>query len=258
MIDIHSHVLWGLDDGAVTIDDSLSMLRLAAESGTTDIVATPHCNSQFEYIPDRIAERIAELAARTGGKPALHRGCDLHLSFDNIIEVLDQPQRYSIDGHQYLLVECSDFQIGPSIDAVLRRLLKADLIPIVTHPERNPVLQRKPERLEAWVEEGCLVQVTALSVLGGFGRSARQAAHRLLSAGLVHVIASDAHDPVHRHPKLDEAFTAVSRDYGSDAADLLFTDNPGHIVRGEYLPSGRVTACHRPRKWWYFWERPET
>jgi protein-tyrosine phosphatase len=99
---------------------------------------------------------------------------------------------------------------------VLDRLLGADLVPIVTHPERNPILRKETSRLDDWVNLGCLVQVTALSVLGGFGKSAAATAHQLLSKGMVHVIASDAHDPVHRHPRLDEACAAVAAQYGNE------------------------------------------
>lgn len=253
MIDIHSHILWGLDDGAVTIDDSLAMLRIAAESGTTDIVATPHSNAEFEYLPERIAERIGELAARTGGRPAIHRGCDLHLSFDNIVGAIEDPARFSINGHRYILVEFSDLHISSSMHAVLGRLLEARLVPIITHPERNPTLQKKHETLEAWVQQGCLVQVTALSVTGGFGKAAQAAANRLLARGLVHAIASDAHDPVHRHPRLDQAFAAIARQHGRETAERLFVANPGIIIHGGLLPEAPAMAGAHSRRGWRFW-----
>ena len=138
------------------------------------------------------------------------------------------------------------------MDKVLDRLLSADLVPIVTHPERNPILQRDIKKLEGWVEQGCLVQVTALSVLGGFGRKAHAAAHLLLSKGLVHVIASDAHDPVHRHPKLDQAYAAVEGKYGREMAELLFRVNPGRIIRGNLVADGKM-AVAETRKWWKLW-----
>jgi protein-tyrosine phosphatase len=252
MVDIHSHVLWGMDDGAPTIEVSLEMLRIAADAGTTDIVATPHSNSEFEYQPALIAERIEELTRQTGGAPRIHRGCDLHLSFDNIVDAVETPGKYSINGHRYILVECSDLHIAGSMDRVLDRLQSVDLVPIVTHPERNPILQRDIAKLEGWVNQGCLVQVTALSVMGGFGKRAGAAAHLLLSKGMVHVIASDAHDPVHRHPRLDDAFTSVAGDYGQEIAELLFVSNPGRIIRGEFVADGKTSSGER-RKWWQFW-----
>lgn len=241
-----------MDDGAPTEDVSLEMLRMAAESGTTDIVATPHSNGEFEYKPDLIAERIRQLTDKTGGTPRIHRGCDFHLSFDNIVGALKTPQRYSINGNRYLLVECSDLHISGAMDRILEQLLNVSLIPIVTHPERNPILRKDTARLEGWLEQGCLVQVTALSLMGGFGKNAASSAHQLMSDGMVHVIASDAHDPVHRHPKLDEAFAAVSADYGADIAELLFIDNPGAIIRGEMISTGRRVRIAK-RKWWQFW-----
>lgn len=241
-----------MDDGAPTEDVSLEMLRMAAESGTTDIVATPHSNAEFEFKPDVIDERIRRLTEKTGGIPRIHRGCDFHLSFDNIVGALENPRRYSINGHCYLLVECSDLHISGAMDRILDQLLNVNLTPIVTHPERNPILRKDMARLEGWVDQGCLVQVTALSILGGFGKNAAGAARELMRKGLVHVIASDAHDPVHRHPKLNEAFAAVSRDYGEDIAELLFIDNPGGIIRGESVSAGRRVRTEK-RKWWQFW-----
>lgn len=242
-----------MDDGSPTEEISLEMLRIAAAAGTTDIVATPHSNPEYEYQPALIDERIRHLNERTGSKPMIHRGCDLHLSFDNISQALENPKKFSINGHRYVLVECSDLHISEAMDKVLDRLLNIDLIPIVTHPERNPILQKELEKLERWIDQGSLVQVTALSVMGGFGKKAYAVAHQLLSQGMVHVIASDAHDPVHRHPRLDEAFARVAKDYGEDTAELLFKSNPGKIIRGQFVAGGKIAAASPSRKWWQFW-----
>ena len=254
MIDIHSHVVWGLDDGATGMEQSLEMLRTAAEGGTTDIVATPHSNAQFAYQAELLEERMGELASRTDGKPRIHRGCDLHLSVDNIDEVLQRPGRYSINGKQYLLVECPDFHVGKHTEKVLRQLIDCGIVPVVTHPERNPVLQQKLDRVEEWVELGCLVQVTALSITGGFGRTACHTAKRLLERGMVHVVASDAHDPEHRHARLDAAYAAVKSRYGEEDADILFTQNPRAIIEGAQLVGGRrIYQEAAPKHWWQFW-----
>src|SRR3954453_8719336 len=161
-----------MDDGAPPLEVSLEMLRLAAGAGTTDIVATPHSNGEFEYQPALIDERISELNRRTGGIPRVLRGCDLHLSYDNIAEAVENPAKFSINAGRYVLVECSDLHISGAMDKVLDRLLTVDLGPIVTHPERNPIPQKDLARLPSWINLGCLVQVPALSVLGGFGKRA--------------------------------------------------------------------------------------
>lgn len=238
-----------MDDGSTSQEMSLEMLRIAAGSGTTDIVATPHSSPEYEYKPALIDERIRELNELTNNTPRIHRGCDLHLSFDNVVEVLETPAKYSINGKRYLLVECSDFHITERMDRVLDQMIGADLVPIVTHPERNPILRKEKKRLEQWVGLGCLVQVTALSVLGGFGKSALAASMDLLDRGMVHVIASDAHDPVHRNPRLDIAYDAITAKYGAYVADLLCVGNPGRIIRGEWV-SPEPLPVEPKRKWW--------
>jgi protein-tyrosine phosphatase len=252
VIDIHSHILWGMDDGAQTEEVSLEMLRLAAEAGTTDIVATPHSNGEFEFQPDLITERIRTLTQKTGGVPRIHRGCDFHLSFDNIEQAMETPERFSINGKRYLLVEFADMHIPPSANRILEQLLAVDLVPIITHPERNPIIRKEPAKLKSWIDQGCLVQVTASSVLGGFGKAAESSAHQYLSQGMVHFIASDAHDPVHRHPKLDEAYETIDARWDKDLAELLLVWNPGRVIRGEYIEEGRVAMAEK-RPWWQFW-----
>ena len=111
MIDIHSHILPGLDDGPESVDESVAMLRIAAEAGTTDIVATPHSNLDYSFDPEQISERIAELSEAAGPAPHIHRGCDFLLSYDNIQDALANPTRYTINHRGYLLVEFSDLLI---------------------------------------------------------------------------------------------------------------------------------------------------
>lgn len=241
-----------MDDGAPTEEVSLEMLRLAAEGGTTDIVATPHSNGEFEYQPELIAERIRDLTAKTEGTPRIHRGCDFHLSFDNIEHAMEDPGRFSINGKRYILVEFADLHIPPSANRILEQLLAVDLVPIITHPERNPIIRKEPQKLNGWIDQGCLVQVTALSVLGGFGKSAETAAHQYLSHGMVHFIASDAHDPVYRHPKLDEAYAAIAEEWGGDMAELLLVKNPGKVIRGEYIEDGKLPVAAK-KPWWQLW-----
>ena len=257
MIDIHSHVVWGLDDGPENIEESLIILRDAAEAGTTDIVATPHLNSNFPYQAELLNARIRELSIKTGGNPRIHRGCDLHLGFDALNEVLQRPAEYSINGKQYLLVEFPDFSVGKHMEGVLQQLIDNGLIPIVTHPERNPVLQQDLNRVEEWIDLGCLVQITARSICGGFGRTAARVSRQLLDKKLVHVVASDAHDPKYRHARLDEAYEMVGSHCGKESADRLFTLNPEAIVNGRRVAIG-VQADHpiAEQHWWQFWRAP--
>ncbi|HEY6346369.1 MAG TPA: CpsB/CapC family capsule biosynthesis tyrosine phosphatase [Bryobacteraceae bacterium] len=253
MIDIHSHVLYGLDDGARTLEDSLAMIRVAAEHGTTDLVATPHASPDYSFDPERIQERLNELAAASPGIPRLYPGCDCHLTYDNIQDAIDHPAKYAIAHNKYLLVEFSDFLILQNTAEIFARLGDAGLIPIVTHPERNPLLRQRIEEIAQWVENGASLQITAQSLMGRFGRKARDFCRALLERGLVHFIASDAHDCEHRPPRLDEAHEWMTANYGSAAADLLCTVNPRATLEGASVEAFRPKTKPSSRKWRSFW-----
>ena len=257
MVDVHSHILWGLDDGPKSIDQSIAMLRAAAESGTTDIVATPHLNPRYTFDRSLTQQKIAELTEATNGLPRIHIGCEFHLTFDNVDLFLQSPSTYTINGQRYLLLECPNSHIGSHTESILKRFLEAGIVPVIAHPERNPILaSEKSSRLEAWVELGCLTQVTALSIMGGFGASAKASSMRLIERGLVHVVASDTHDIEIRHPRLSDSHGAISARFGSEAAEILFVENPQAIVKGEALPGGKQTFGESSTPWYRFWKRP--
>ena len=232
-VDIHSHILWGMDDGSKSIEESLAMLAIAAENGTTDIVATPHANSRYKFEPPVIAERIAALQQRLPeGLPRIHSGCDFHLNVPNVQDALLHPAKYTINGLSYLMVEFPDLMIPPTSEEILRRLVGAGITPVITHPERNIYLSRDLERLQSWCAMGCLLQITAQSVTDRFGQDAKKSAWTLLKMGMAHVIASDGHDPKNRPPRLDSAWRAVKEDLGEGPARQLLIENPRAIING--------------------------
>jgi protein-tyrosine phosphatase len=235
MIDIHSHILPGLDDGARTLDEAMAMVRMAADSGTTDIVATPHANDQFHYAVEIVEQKISDLLEASHHVLRIHRGCDFHLSTRNILDALRHAEKYTIAGKRYLLVEPPDLMAPSSIGGILARLRSAGVTPILTHPERNSLLQERISQIESFVDSGCLIQVTALSILGGFDKDAQRASEQLLQRGLVHFIASDAHDTRYRPPLLAEARRVIAERFGEEIADTLFVKNPGAVLRGEPL-----------------------
>ncbi len=241
-----------MDDGSKTLEDSVAMLRMAAEGGTRGIVATPHADLEYKFQPDLIRERADQLRAAAGGRIELWTGCDFHLTFDNIQDAINHPTRYTINHKSYLLVEFSDMLIFQNTADIFARLGEAGMIPVVTHPERNTLLQQRLPQLKHWVEQGAYLQVTAQSLTGRFGKTARAFSLELLNQNLVHFIASDAHDLKHRPPLLKEAFGFVSKEYSAELAQALFVDNPTAAVAGAPLPPQPYTF--RPsRKWYQFW-----
>lgn len=236
MIDIHCHILPGLDDGADTLDTACAMAEMAIADGITHIIATPHASQNHTFVPELVKRRRDELQALFEGKLILATGCDFHLSFENLQDIRENPARYTLNQRNYLLVEFADFSIPPSLDQALHHLQLAGLHPIITHPERNPLIRSQPERLYRWLRQGCYAQVTAQSLLGKFGRSALEITHRWLAEGAIHFFASDGHNLTSRPMRLKEAYDAIAQSHGGDTARALFVENPLAALEGRALP----------------------
>jgi protein-tyrosine phosphatase len=251
VVDIHSHILPGLDDGAKTLEDAVAMIKIAAESGTTDIVATPHANLEFKFNPELIDEKIAELQAQAGPVPRIHRGCDFHLTIENIEDALAHPFKYTINHKSYLLVEFSDSFIPDTSLAIFSRFQGAGMIPVITHPERNVHLRKRMDQLRSWVENGCLIQITAKSLLGGFGDTAKRISGELFDRNLVHFVASDAHDTKHRPPNLQAAYAYIAKNWGEERAEAVCVTTPLAALAGDaFQPVHRERP--RKKKWFLF------
>jgi len=236
MVDIHCHILPGLDDGADTLETSIQMAETAIAEGVTHIVGTPHANSHYKFDPEIIRQRRDELQAAVGGRLKLATGCDFHLSFDNLQDLEKNHLKYTINQKNYLLVEFDEFSIPPSMDETMHHLHLIGLSPIITHPERNAMLRAKPERMYRWLHQGSYVQITAQSILGRFGTSAQQLAEQWLNEDRVHFVASDAHNMKSRPLQLRDAFDAVAKRRGEQVALALFRDNPLAAFEGRSLP----------------------
>jgi protein-tyrosine phosphatase len=236
MVDIHCHILPGIDDGSKSWEMTAEMCHMAAQDGITHIVATPHSNDTWAYSRERFTEMLGPLHDAGDGKLSFSLGCDFHFSYDNIQDALANPRRYTIGDTQYLLIEFSDYGIPPSVQEDVFSLRSNGMIPIITHPERNQPLLNRPEMVLELVEHGCLVQITANSVTGTWGGKSKKMAEWLLHRGAVHVIASDAHNLDRRPPIMSKARDLVAEIVGAEAAEALVTGNPAAIVDGEPIP----------------------
>lgn len=236
MIDIHHHLIYGVDDGAPDLQASLDMARTAADEGVTQIVCTPHASQEHSFSNPLIEERFAELRERLRGVVELSLGCDFHLTEENVRDAETNPLRYSIGGKGYLLVEFSWLEILPSIRESLSRLQAAGYTLIVTHPERYPALLKEPQMLGEWVRNGCLVQVTSSSLYGRFGKASEAFANELLERNWIHFLATDAHHPVWRPPHLKSGFEYVAKRFGEETAMRLCETNPRVAVEGAPWP----------------------
>ncbi|MCK4282828.1 MAG: phosphotransferase [Candidatus Brocadiae bacterium] len=240
MVDIHSHVLPGLDDGPRRMDESLRMCELYVAQGVATVVATPHmCNALFDEVTAEMvrqgAERLAEACRKRGLELAVIPGGEVRLQ-PELMEMLDAGEVLTLgDSGRYMLLELPN-QVVPRIERLVFELALRGITPVLSHPEHNLEFRRSPGRLAELVEYGCLVQVSADCLLGAFGRVARRAAARFVSSDLVHVVASDAHSASgRRRPQFDHAARLLGGMVGEDRACRLLCTNPGRIVRGESL-----------------------
>jgi protein-tyrosine phosphatase len=238
MIDIHHHLLWGLDDGSISFENSIAMAKMAVADGITHVVCTPHANEQYPYEPQVVTEKIASLQSalsREGVNLKLGQGSDFHMSYDNIQDAKADPARFSINGHGYLLIELPDYGISRNLSETLYQLRLAGLTPILTHPERNATLQADHQRMAEWLRGGLLVQVTAGSVTGHMGKTAQRSAQMMLANRWVHFIATDAHNVTSRPPKMREAHDLIAETYNPEYAHALCVGNPLAVFMGKSL-----------------------
>ncbi len=224
-----------VDDGAKSWDVAIEMVKMAERDGVTHMVATPHANYEYEYHRESHAQLLAELQSRVGDGIQLILGCDFHFSYDNIEDAIAHPARYTIGDTRYILMELSDFSVPPTVPDMVSMLTSRGLTPILTHPERNPLLQPHPERVAPWVEMGVLVQITASAFTGKWGKSVQKLARWYADNGLIHIVASDAHSANHRNPILSEARKVIAKAYDADFATRLVETNPMAIIQNQYL-----------------------
>ncbi len=187
---------------------------------------------------------------------ALLSGCDFHLSYQNLERLLAERTTYTVNQGRYLLTEFSNYGIAPQVLNIFHQLRLADLVPVITHPERNPLLWHQEKvLLRRLAGMGCPIQITAGSLLGRFGQEAQRMAGQLLGERLVHFVASDAHDTQHRPPRLSAAHAFVAQKYGAEMADWLLVANPLAAIESRPLPYFPEPAAPRHRRPWFFRRR---
>jgi protein-tyrosine phosphatase len=254
MIDIHLHILPGLDDGAQDMDEALDMCRIAVADGVHTIVASPHCrnglydNDEHTIMP--AVGALREALRKEGISLTVIPSVEMHITTD-IFTFFAKNARLLLGG-RYILLELPHQSIPPHTREFIFTMRLKGYVPIITHPERNTIIQSNPDMLRPWVDGGAIMQVTAMSLIGGFGPEIRDVAVRLVESGLVHCIATDAHSSSRRKPLLSEARKMLESMLGSERADDMVNAIPAMILRGEPIEradssdvEGRVPSLMR-------------
>lgn len=247
MIDLHVHILPGIDDGPEDLAESLQMCRLAYADGIHILVATPHLHPGLYHSPKKIIlAKVAELnqnlpnylaTAEVSAKTDLKiiAGADIHLSFFLRQNFTWDEVIFINDNHKYFLLELPDYFLIEPVKKFVASFRDKGIIPIISHPERNSLFQKNSQILADFIRLGALSQITAMSITGFFGQKAKEVAFFFLHHNLAHLLASDAHSSRSRPPILSKALAEISAHLGPEKAWHMVHDLPLAVVSGEAI-----------------------
>jgi len=239
MIDLHSHILPGLDDGPSTLEESIEMCRMAAADGIRTIVAAPHFKpGRYGAEESVILERTAELKNALASQSILIRiipASEVTITPELSEHLASRNWLFINKTGKYFIAEFGNDVVPPQWSFLFSSLLRSGRIPIITHPERCSRFADHPEELRDFVEKGGLVQITAMSLTGELGEEIQELAEAMLRDGLVHVIATDAHSATWRPPLLSRAVARAAAIVGRDRALAMVTEIPAAIIEGKSI-----------------------
>lgn len=242
-VDIHCHLLPGIDDGAKSWDESLAMARMAVADGIETIVLTPHQLGGFEHnsgdLIRRTTKELQRILKENEIPLQVFPGADVRIEND-LAERLQSGEVLTLaDRNKYVLLELPH-ELYFTLEPLLEQLRGISMTGILTHPERNQGLLKQPGQIEALVQGGCLMQITAGSLLGAFGPQAHDFSQWMLSEGLVHFVATDAHGVKSRRPLMRRAHDRVANFVDEEMADIVCRRNPSWAIEGREIPPGRL------------------
>ena len=250
LIDIHCHILPSVDDGAADMEKALAMAQMAAAHGTTALVATPHVVEggwlpAWEDILDLTASLNAALAAQGATAIPIYPGAEVAVNFD-ILDQIKGPGPYCINGGSYMLVELPALDIPCYADEFFFTLQARGITPILSHPERHPLIADDPAIVLEWVRRGLLIQINAPSLAGKMGERALKTAEVLVKSRLVHFLGTDAHGLHARPPCLTAGAEKLTSLVGRDAARQILVANPGRVIQNLPVEAPEVEKIAEP------------
>lgn len=258
-VDLHCHILPGIDDGAKNLAQALAMARIAVADGIHTVFATPHhLNGVYRNPADVVLDQVGKLQAALDEAEiglTLLPGAENHL-VPELPAALRDGSALTLGGFgRAALVELPVHEIPMGAEELLDNIRGYGIVPIIAHPERNTALRRNPDRLAEWVEGGCLSQVTAQSCTGRFGEAVQAAARTMICRGLVHFVASDAHRDERRIPQIEPGRAQIEQWTNATLAGLICREYPRAIATGGVpdLAALYEALPEPPRPWWRRW-----
>lgn len=252
MVDLHCHLLPGVDDGSKSIAISLRLAREATENGVTHALLTPHhMNGRYVNHKQDVIRKTTEFQKQLQEHDiplTVFPGQEVRIN-GNLLEALDNDDiLFADEGNRYLMLEFPDDDVPHYTNRMIFDLQQRGIIPVIVHPERNTMIMAKPDLLYGLLEKGCLSQITASSYVGTFGKKVERFSRQLIEAGQGYVFASDAHDLPGRKYEMRQAFEKIQQEFGQGLADQ-YQQNARSIINGENVPLNSLRKIKKKHFW---------
>ncbi|WP_342560326.1 CpsB/CapC family capsule biosynthesis tyrosine phosphatase [Psychrobacillus sp. FSL W7-1457] len=254
MVDIHAHILPGVDDGPTSMVESLGLLHQAEKEGITDIVVTPHAyHPQYNVMKDLVVEKynnVKEELAKLDLQINLHLGQEIRIG-DSIVEQIKEGKALTLANSKYVLLELPSSNVPNYTIAIIQELLSMGKVPVIAHPERNKAIAEKPSRLLKLITHGAISQITAGSLAGHFGKSIQKTSMQLIDCNLIHTYGSDVHSRKTRPFLFDAGLCYLEKHKRQDTVDI-FLENNARIIENKEVIILEPIEPPSSKKWWSF------
>lgn len=251
MIDIHSHILYGVDDGPAELEGALEIIKSAVAEGVTEMIATPHAyNPHFHVSAEKTTDQIKMLSdfVKQEGIPLkLHAGQEVRLHED-IVENVKSGELLTLAGSRYLLLELPTQSVPAYTVHIIEQLVEEGILPIIAHPERNRAIAEKPERLQRLIRHGAYAQITAGSLSGHFGKGVQDLSLRLVEANCIHTYGSDVHNALTRPCEFEKGLNVLQKKKHEEIMNI-FLENNKRILENKQLIHLEMADIQK-KKWW--------
>ena len=251
MIDMHSHILFGVDDGPDDLYETMNLLRKAVDEGITEIISTSHSfHPQYNVTAKQVTEQVAVLQEQLQINDIplkIHAGQEVRL-VENVVELVEAKEALTLANSDYLLLELPSSTIPKYTKKLIVALQSMGITPIIAHPERNKAIAERPNKLEELVREGAVAQITAGSLAGHFGKNIQKLSLDLVKANLVHTYGSDVHNLTTRPYLFDAGLTYLEKKKQLDAVDMLLENNARIIENKNFILYEPQEVSSK--KWW--------
>lgn len=235
MIDVHAHIIFGVDDGAKTIEQSIEMLQEAKQVGFDKIIVTPHYMEEYyEADKELVRERLGQIQEQTAGLITLYQGNEIYIT-NHINSLLDEEKASTLNDSRYVLFELPINAEPLNITEVVYQILEEGRIPVLAHPERYPYIQKDPNKLIPLIEDGVLMQCNYGSIIGIYGKEPKETIKKLLEHHMVHFLGSDVHRPNTIYSKIQQAIEEINKIIGEEEQNLLTTVHPEAIIENRKI-----------------------